>query len=934
MPCPDENTLIEFCERRLDHRLEVALRTHLDECDPCRRLVSDFLRTSSPELIGRDRFPPGSRMGRYIIEHKLGAGGMGVVYVARDAELSRQIAIKVWRPGVGETEAEKVQARLTREARAMARLAHPNVVVVFEVGAVDELVYVAMEYVEGQTLAAWSVAARRSWQEVIQIYLQAGAGLAAAHAAGIIHRDFKPANAILGTDGRVRVLDFGLARATDEAHEVEASLASTSAWVGDPHTRNSALIGTPAYMAPEQRLARPATALTDQYSFCVSLFEALFGARPGEPRSSSGAVVPAPPARIRRALETGLNAQPEQRWTSVDELLAELRAAAQTPARRRRAVLAASGAIATALITAVTVPALTDRQADAALCTGSENLLADVWNDDIRDRTSKAFGATGQRFAEDSYQRVRSALDAYVGSWTSMHREACLATRKIGQQSESMLDRRMLCLARLSAELEGLVAELVSADRAVVERSVSAVGSLTPIATCGDLSSLSAMPPAPAELTKRGRVEALRAKLARSRSTWRLGRAKDARALAEEAEKESRHLADPPVRAESLLQVGEQRFLSGAHQEAVHALIEAVAEAERAAHDVVRAKAAVQLFVVVGIGLGRTADAHHWRDVAAAMVERIGDRADTRLRLRLLNESGRLFSAEGKRKEALEFHQRAMALVERELGPDDPAIASTLLALALASDDPSDDKVQLMRRALGLVERTLGTEHPQVTYYWMGIGSAHAELGQYREALAAFERSLALYRATYGDEYPDVATALMNIGEVYLSLENPTAARRAFDQALPIVEKAYGPTDRDGGTILLGLARAELLGRGDVKRAVELAERGYAIHRQALGAEHPGLARDRTVVARVQAHFGRRAAALANHDAAVAHAERFAGRTDVELATALIGRGETRLLFGDRRASSDFEGALEILGNAPGPLRQQANRGLLRARRN
>ena len=234
----------------------------------------------------------GANVGRYLILGLVGRGGMGEVYAAFDPRLDRKIALKLLRETRGpETSAQAAQERLLREAQAIARLSHPNVVVVHDVGAIDDethgvRVYLAMEFIEGQTLASWLAAAPRSWREICGVFAAAGKGLLAAHEAGLVHRDFKPQNVMVGRDGAVRVTDFGLARDTSDVAEAETTTLDLVHSETRPTTDTIALtgtgvlLGTPLYMAPEQFLARPTDARTDQFSFCVALYEALYGERP------------------------------------------------------------------------------------------------------------------------------------------------------------------------------------------------------------------------------------------------------------------------------------------------------------------------------------------------------------------------------------------------------------------------------------------------------------------------------------------------------------------------------------------------------------------------------------------------------------------------------------------------------------------------------
>src|ERR1041385_1014931 len=244
-----------------------------DSAVAAQRVGSGAVDTLSPVGSAPTELVEGAQFGRFRIEQRLGAGAMGVVYVAHDTQLGRRVAVKVLRNQSGPAE-----ARLLREAQVMARLAHPNVVVLYDAGMVAGQMFIAMELVEGETLAAW-LERRHSWQEVLERFLQSGRGLAAAHASGIVHRDFKPANVLVGTDGRARVLDFGVAR---EASELGTSPAPVHEGGPGALTETGTILGTPAYMAPEQRRGERATEASDQFSFCVSLWEGLAGARPGD----------------------------------------------------------------------------------------------------------------------------------------------------------------------------------------------------------------------------------------------------------------------------------------------------------------------------------------------------------------------------------------------------------------------------------------------------------------------------------------------------------------------------------------------------------------------------------------------------------------------------------------------------------------------------
>jgi serine/threonine protein kinase len=373
--CSDEEDIAAFLRGRLAPQRMRALETHVARCAACRRLLSALVRaagmepgpvadSASPTTPlrwggGETELPLGARFGRYIVLDWLGAGGMGVVYAAYDPELTRKVALKVLTSDGSRSPAElPIRALLMREAQAMAQLAHPNVVAVHDVGSVDGRVFIAMEFVEGVTLTNWLAAERRAPGEIITTFLAAGDGLAAAHAAGVIHRDFKPDNVLIGNDGRVRVTDFGLARLAPG----EPS-GGTQGGRGKPaqavSTARSGVVGTPAYMAPEQYLGRSADARADQFSFAVALHEALYGKRPFAPvelairAETPGRLVAGPrsgvSSALRRALSRALSLDPAQRHASMAELLAVL---APRQRRGRALALAAILAIAAAVTSA------------------------------------------------------------------------------------------------------------------------------------------------------------------------------------------------------------------------------------------------------------------------------------------------------------------------------------------------------------------------------------------------------------------------------------------------------------------------------------------------------------------------------------------------------------------------------------------------------
>ncbi|MEO8549818.1 MAG: serine/threonine-protein kinase, partial [Kofleriaceae bacterium] len=319
---PDE---LAACARgELAEDARTAVELHIDGCATCRIALSEACRHAVSEARARSLPEPGEVVGRYTIEARLGEGGMGVVFAARDRELARDVAIKLLRPQLGASEDELVRERMLREGRTIARIDHPNVVRVLDVGEWRGSRFVVMERLSGVTLRAW-LETKPSPAAIREVMVQCARGLAAAHAVDVVHRDFKPDNVIVDPDGHVRVADFGLA-----AEPGGVASETSDDQVNPRLTRTHGALGTPAYMSPEQRRGEPVDARADQYAWCVVAVEAL--------------PLEAWPRRARRALHRGLAQEPAQRWSSFAELLA-----LAAPRRGLRWVLAGTAVLALGL---------------------------------------------------------------------------------------------------------------------------------------------------------------------------------------------------------------------------------------------------------------------------------------------------------------------------------------------------------------------------------------------------------------------------------------------------------------------------------------------------------------------------------------------------------------------------------------------------------
>ena len=338
------------------------------------------------------------RYGRYVVLSRLGAGGMGEVFAAWDPELDRRVALKRLQVDDGR---EAHRARLIREAQAMARLRHPNVVAVHDVGSRKGEVFIAMEFVDGQTLRQWTKD-EHTWQQTVDVYVQAARGLAAAHAEGLVHRDFKPDNAMVDREGRVQVLDFGLVAAVGDVSEERRPRPDEDDPLTTPLTATGTLMGTPAYMAPEAFEGGTVDARSDQFALCVGLFEALHGHRPFAgasfavlyQRVTGGKLEPESdrmvPPWLKQVVRRGLSTDPDDRFASMDDLIAAL---GQDPGRtRRRRVVMSMGAL---VVTSAVGAAWWVSGAPERRCADADAPVSEVWNDARRADLAAAFVATG-----------------------------------------------------------------------------------------------------------------------------------------------------------------------------------------------------------------------------------------------------------------------------------------------------------------------------------------------------------------------------------------------------------------------------------------------------------------------------------------------------------------------------------------------------------
>jgi tetratricopeptide (TPR) repeat protein len=809
---------------------------HVDTCAACARLFSEaaaaratadgYARTAPDHLVAThpDDRPGVARagplqLGRYHIERMLGMGGMGVVYACWDPELDRKVAIKLLQPQSRISPAT-LRLRLQREAQAMARLSHPNVVHVHEIGTYGDQVFVVMEFVDGTTLNAWLRDHERPWREILEAFLHAGAGLEAAHHAGMVHRDFKPDNVLVGRRGQIRVSDFGLAGRLEEGGEAPDTRDLSVTYSGQ-------IVGTPAYMAPEQMRGETTDARTDVFSFSVALYEALFGVRPfagknlEELRAAIEAEKLEPPVRagvprwLERAVLRGIHAAPGDRWPSMSALLAALRA---DPTRRRRRWLIAGVSLALCL-SAVGIGWRQARR-HSLLCKGAERKLAGIWDGPRKTAIREAMLKTGSAAAPSVFGGVERAVDEYLATWARQHEAACEATRLRGEQSETVLDQRMQCLADRLDAVRALGEVLAAADAATVDHAVTAAHALPSVAECANLDAVRASA-LPADPALRAQVSRLKQELATAMTLSSTGHDREA------LDRASRVAADPaaqaflPLLAEAEMARGTSLEYLSDVDEAQRVLHEAANLALKSKNDGAAVRAWLSLANLTGDRLEHLDEGLRWDEMAEALIQRLGAPAD--LEQRRLYTLGSIYASNDKHDELEATARRAVALAESSQPPDDLTLARALDLLAGAQADKGQlaESVATQTRALDLLTRAGAGDTSSTAGQLYNAALTYGLLNRYDEAERLLRRALALDERLLPPDHPHILGALVELAQALVKLRRLDEAAAVLEKARPMAMKRRRELARALPQILYWQGEIEMA-HGHREKAVEL----------------------------------------------------------------------------------------------------------------
>ncbi len=845
----------------------------------------------------------GSTLGRYELVERLGAGAMGSVFSAHDPLLDRRVALKVLHPD--RRGARGVQ-RLQREARALARLSHPNVVTINDVGVDGDRVYLAMELVEGRTLGAWLERDEQSWRRIVEVMRQAGEGLVAVHEAGLVHRDFKPENIMIAFDGRVLLADFGIALAESEAVSVEVTqlsaeiIANVSVEEGPRLTRTGALLGTPRYMAPEQFLKLPVSARADQWTFCAVLWEALFGMHPfgGETIPEIGLAVttgawrePPPghrvPQSIVQTMLKGLSVSGNDRFASMRELLDRLDVGRMG---RRRRWLAAGGVVGLGALGL----SLSLAPSSEPPCDGPAR-MAEVWDDDRAARIERAFESASLPLAASTQGRVLAQIEDYRETWVASYVDACDAQRDADAEQRARLDRRFACLNERRDALEHLLGVLEDANDTVVTHAAGAVLGLESVQECDDWQdSDSSAVPLPADPDTRREVERVSALLGEVRALTAAGRYDDALVLARRAQSEGARVDHPPLHAVTALVLGlaEKRALEGDGYERFQYALE-IASAE--GMDTAVANAAMLLSMAQADRAQMDAAQLSLRHAEAAL-RRTGRSPE--LDTDFLAGEVVLCNHEGDYARCEQIQRRILSLSTEYYGARSVAAASAhgRLAHLVSERGRHAEAIQHFQMQREIEAEVLGPNHPLVAETLSRIQDQYRAQGDYERAREIDALVLPMMEAAYGPEHPGLLGTLVHRATLLAVDGDAEESLEYYDRALQIVERADGAEHPRVSALLAN--RSIILGRlarheqaiADMRRALRIAEIHYE-------PGHPNLAVLYDNLGHALVEAGRASEAVPLHERALPIWEaqdRHSAATAISLtdhARALIGAG-------------------------------------------
>jgi tetratricopeptide (TPR) repeat protein len=831
------------------------------------------------------------RVGRYVVTQLIGRGAAGLVFRATDPELAREVAIKLVVP---HSRNDRTRAELLGEAQAIAKLSHPNVVAVYDVGMLSPDddgsgagIYMVMELLAGVSLRAWLSARTPSVNETLDVLLAAGRGLEAAHHAGLVHRDFKPENVLVSDNGRVHVLDFGLALA-------DAGTPSGRESVVDGRAPNE-IAGTPAYMAPEQHAGASNDARADLFAFCATCWEALHGVLPYRGRTldqlartkgagCGSAPTRRPPRWLHDIIARGLAPDPERRPASMTTLLAEI----EGRRHRRRNVTIGALAFATS---AGALALVSTRGPDAQACiAGGHQRLDAAWNDDARGLARARFDDADLPYAEETWGRVEAVLDERAAAWRTVQAQACEGAL---DASAGAVEQAALVLGCLDGQLDELGARVevfAHADRDVVRQAGRMAERMPRPERCLDARRVAA--------EHDGSGGELEAELLRGRLLYEVARFDESLAVAQRVEAAAAEAGDHRRRARALLLAcrsdGRGHIDVGADVYCTDAWV----EAERARADTVVVSAMLEV-------LGKTAPEQEReaqrieRLLRAKLDARPPEEHDAGLESDLALAVSQRRREAGRWQESRVEAQRAYDIAAESRGPEDPGVVSALNELALAAEvlGELDRARELFAEASEILLATRGRAHPDVVSLENNVAGLEIALGRHADALERLGRVLDAKRALDGDRSVWLLTTMYQQVEAHVALGHGAAALEIARAMLELAESIHGVGSGELLPSLVGLTWA-LRASDRCTEALDVVDRMVAISAGVAAPDPETRAVAELERARCLEALGRSADAGVGFARAVVQFEELYGADGRAVAKALLERARWELAHG------------------------------------
>ncbi len=759
--CPGPETLALLSDGLLDDRARLRLTAHFDQCPDCAMMMVAIGESHPDDDNAVDGggawLVAGDRIGRYVVREWLGRGGMGQVYVAADPQLGREVAIKL----VGTTSDNRAQRRLLREAQAMAKLAHHNVVRVYDAGLADGRAFIAMERVHGMSLDSWTANHKPNWRTVVSIYVRAGRGLNAAHQAGVLHRDFKPSNVFVRDDGQVLVADFGLARLFGERKDL-LSASTLPFQLSQPTTNLSIAAGTPGYIAPET-LGGTATEKSDQFSFAVSLENSLRKATSG-----------LGPKRLERIIKRARAGNPANRFPSMDALLARLEAVRRPrwPKVAAASSVLAIAAAATAYFSLRSPPSL------AELCGTPDERVQQVWNQDRRDAVESWFGASKHPFAAETRDKFVARAEAFAQDYKTSFRSICSATHTDETQSVEMLNLRLDCIDARLKTLETQIEQTISTDALTTDRALIELHSIPPLSSCDPKTVVSGvLPPPPPE--RAATIESLNQKIRDALALYSLDRTLRANEILSEIREAVTDASHPPLSAWFRLAKAEVSLVAGNLESARENAWGAMHSAQPLGWSSATARAAAVLGQLASLN-NDPREARRWIQFARHTAETVGPNAPGLLTI--LGQEGEIEFKLGAFTEALVINRRARDLASVLFGELSPRtlVFDLSIATCLGSLGDVDEAAKILQPLLPKMVQSVGFHHSVTAQARTNLAVSYARLGDHSQAIRVFKEAVASLAAVYGEDSASVTHAEIQLANSLSQAGKEKEARQQF----------------------------------------------------------------------------------------------------------------------------------------------------------